>query len=197
MRFDKQSSALAAGFVALFAFGVASAQPAAPSGGAGQPATAPAEIGTEREVSLTPQQMDAEARKYLPEMERGQAGVKHMLDQARQARDVVKVLCLTDKLNQMDVAIRSTRDRIAPLKTAAERNDVDRAKHEFTVMQVLRDRVKQLVAEANQCIGEETGFVGESRLTVEIDPNLPPVDPSEYPPDQLESPPPVLSSPTL
>jgi hypothetical protein len=46
---------------------------------------------------------------------------------------------------------------------------------------VLRQRVDQLTAEANQCIGQEAGFVGESAVTSTIDPNLPQEDPSEYP----------------
>ena len=62
-------------------------------------------------------------------------------------------------------------------------------------IQVLRDRVRSLVAEANQCIGEETGFIGESQVTVQIDPTIPD-DPSAYPNDPIISQPPVIASPT-
>jgi hypothetical protein len=53
-----------------------------------------------------------------------------------------------------------------------------------------------LVAEAQQCIGEETGFVGNSDVTMDIDPAIPDADPSNFPDDPLVSEPPVLSSPT-
>jgi hypothetical protein len=128
-------------------------------------------------------------------MEQGAAFVRKQLSDAREARDVVKVLCLNDKLSQIDVAIRSARDRVPNLRGASERNDNDRARHEFTVIQVLRDRVRALVAEANQCIGEETGFVGESEITVDIDPTIPD-DPSDFPDEPIVSQPPVISSPT-
>ncbi len=171
------------------AFGAAIAQEAPPD-----PAPPP-DITTQRDVSLTPAQMVSEANKYLPTMEQGGTFVRKQLSDARQARDVVKVLCLNDKLNQIDVAIRSARDRVPTLRSAADSNDADRARHEFTVIQVLRDRVRALVAEANQCIGEETGFVGDTDITVDIDPTIPD-DPSDFPDDPIVSQPPVISSPT-
>jgi hypothetical protein len=155
------------------------------------------EIGTQRDVQLTPLQMVAEAEKYVPAMEQGQGNVKRSLLEARAQRDVVKVLCLSDKLSQIDVAIKSSRDRMESLRGAASEGDEDRAKHEFTVLRVLRDRVNTLVSEAAQCIGEETGFVGEASVTVDIDPDMPWEDPSDFPPDDFDSNPPVLSSPFL
>jgi hypothetical protein len=154
------------------------------------------ELTAQRDVALSPAQMRDEAEKYLPGMDQGASFVRKQLADAREAKDVVKVLCLTDKLSQIDVAIRSARDRLPSLRTAAERNDADQSRHEFTVIQVLRDRVRALVAEANQCIGEETGFVGDSEVTVEIDPTIPD-DPSDFPDTPIISNPPVLSSPVL
>ncbi|HMJ12620.1 MAG TPA: hypothetical protein VK524_14445 [Polyangiaceae bacterium] len=190
MSLTKKGWAVAAGISVVSALGVATAQTPVP-------AAAPApEVGAQRDVALTPEQMSVEANNYMARMEQGATGVRAQLTQAREARDVVKVLCLNDKLNQIDVAIRSARDRVATLKGAAGRNDQDRSRHEFTVIQVLRDRVQALVAEANQCIGEETGFIGDSQVTVNIDPSIPDTDPSEPPDDPMISDPPVLSSPT-
>lgn len=169
-------------------FGVAAAQQAAP-------AAPPPQIGVKKDVNLTPEQMQAQAGKYLPEMEQGASFVRKQLADARQANDVVKVLCLDDKLNQIDVAIRSARDRVPLLNAAVGQKDADQAKHEFSVIDTLRDQVRKLVAEANQCIGEETSFIGDQELTVDIDPGIPD-DPSQFPDDPLISQPPVISSPT-
>jgi hypothetical protein len=173
------------------AIGVAVAQTAAPA------AAPPPEVGAQRDVNLTPPQMQAAVEKFLPQMEQGQTTVRRQLEQARQAKDVVKTLCLNDKLTQIDVATRTAKDRHAALKVAVGQNDLDRSRHEFTVLQVLRDRVRALVSEANQCIGEETPFMGDSNVIVEIDPNIPDTDPSEFPENPLISTPPVLTSPTL
>lgn len=192
MRLNRKSWAVAAGAaVMLGMFGVAAAQTTGTAG------PAVPEVSTQQNVNLSIPEMQAEADKDLPQMDQGATSVRRQLADARAARDVVKVLCLNDKLNQIDVAIRSTRDRSGSLKMAAQQKDQDRVKHEYVVIQVLRDRVRTLVAEANQCIGEETGFVGESRVTVDIDPNIPDTDPSEFPNDTIVSQPPVLSSPTM
>nr|PZN21813.1 MAG: hypothetical protein DIU78_16775 [Pseudomonadota bacterium] len=107
----------------------------------------------------------------------------------------MRVLCLNDKLNQIDLAIRTATDRVETLAAAVAQNDPIRSKHEFTVVQVLRDRVTALIGEANQCIGEETGFMGESKIIVDIDPNIPDGDDFTFPADAFISEPPVLTSP--
>jgi hypothetical protein len=173
------------------AVGVATAQPAAPA-----PVTAPAPE-PRREVASTPQQMLAEAKGYVPAMDRVASVVRRQLAEARDNRDVVRVLCLNDKLNQIDLAIRTANDRVDALNAAATESDGVRAKHEFTVVQVLRERVTTLSGEANQCVGEETGFVAESRVKVDIDPSVADTDPSETPEPPLVTEPPTLESPTL
>jgi hypothetical protein len=180
----------APGFVAALAIlgvlGLAVAQESPPA-----PAT---DTSTESEASLTPPEMLAKAKGFVPAMDRSATAVRRQLTLAREQRDVVKALCLNDKLNQIDLAIRTATDRMAGLESAVSQNDAERSKHQFTVLQVLRERVTTLVSEANQCIGEETGFVGESNVTVEVDPNIPDTDPSEFPTDPVISNPPILSS---
>jgi hypothetical protein len=123
--------------------------------------------------------------------------VRRQLDTARQARDVVKSLCLSDKLSQIDVATRSARDRQTALQAAAARGDAELSNHEFTMMTVLRQRGEQLTAEANQCIGEDLAFVGQTEVTANS-PDVPGEDnTTEYP--SIEPPffavPPISVSP--
>lgn len=198
--------------VAILAYGAtpAGAQPGQPvpadqPGTAGQPAPAGAaapgapagegSVGFQRKTSLTPQEQLGESAKHLTRMEQAAAGVRKMLAEARKQRDVVKTLCLNDKLSQVDVAIRSGRDRRSQLQAAVKRNDAELASHEFTILTVLRQRSEQLVAEANQCIGEEAAFVGDTRTSVIIDPSIPP-DETPYPdtdPTLVIEPPPCTS----
>lgn len=194
MRLKKSGWSIGAALSVLCMLGVADAQTDDAPAGSAPP---PPEVGAGQNVNLTPAQQVAEADKYIAEMERSASTVRKQLAAARKERDVVKVLCLNDKLNQMEVAVRSAGDRRPTLKNAADAGKAETAKHEFVVIQVLRDRVRSLVAEANQCIGEETGFVGESDVTVDIDPSIPDTDPSVFPDDPLISDPPFLASPTL
>jgi len=104
------------------------------------------------------------------------------------------VLCLSDKLNQVDVASRSAQDRFGALKITVERGDGDGSRHEFTVLEVLNDRVRVLVNESNQCVGEETGFIGDAEVTVSVDPSLPDAE-TDFGYDWYPPPLPSISSP--
>jgi hypothetical protein len=151
-------------------------------------------VGMQRQVNLSPQEQLAQADAFVARMGVTGASVRRMLEQARSQRDVVKTLCLNDKLNQIDVAIRSAQDRRTALEQATLRKDSDLANHEFTILTVLRQRVEQLSAEANQCIGEEAVLFGETKITTTIE-GVPHEDPSSYPENPIISIPPVIASP--
>jgi len=167
----------------------ATAQQAA-SGGAN------AQVGFERHPQLSPQEELAQAEAILSRIDTAAGAVRRQLEVARAARDVVKTLCLNDKLSQIDVANRSARDRQSALQAAVQRSDAELANHEFTILTVLRQRVEQLTAEANQCIGEEMTFLGKTEVAVQIDTNLPDTDTTQFPPAEGPpfTPPPVEAS---
>ncbi len=176
--------------VVLAATGPATAQ------SAGGGAATDAQVGFERKQQLSPQEELSQAESMLARMDQASGTVRRQLEAARAARDVVKTLCLNDKLSQIDVATRTGRDRQASLQAAVQRNDAELAGHEFTVISELRRRAEQLSAEANQCIGEEVAFVGQTQVTVQVDPNLPETDTSGFPtpePIPIFTPPPCVS----
>ncbi|MES1176768.1 MAG: hypothetical protein ABUL62_20765 [Myxococcales bacterium] len=188
MRATKKAWAFLAAGTVLCCFGVALAQDAT------QPSTLT--VDTQKDVNLTPAQMLQKAHAFKPAMDNDAAAVQRQASDAKQKHDVVKSLCLSDKLSQIHVAVSTAAGRIETLEAAVAHNDTDSAKHEFTIVQVLKDRSAALVAEANQCIGEETGFIGESTVTVSIDPTIPDTDTTTFPNDPFVAQPPVLSSPT-
>ena len=144
------------------------------SAGEGAGAVSPFDASSDARASnLSPQERVLRGKGFVETIERSSQSILRQLQTARQERDVVLVLCLSDKLNQVDVASRSAQDRFVALKTAADRGDADRARHEYTVLEVLNDRVRVLGNESNQCVGEETGFVGDAEVNVSIDPNIP------------------------
>jgi hypothetical protein len=165
------------GAVVIGASGSATAQPAG-SGGTSSPSP---QLGFERRPQLSPQDEMNQADAILTRMTQAAATVRRQLDTARQARDVVKSLCLSDKLSQIDVASRSAKDRQSALQAAAQRNDAELSNHEFTMLTVLRQRTEQLTAEANQCIGEDLAFVGQTQVMTEVPSNLPGDDTTQYP----------------
>jgi hypothetical protein len=155
----------------------------APPGSAG--AEANAQVGSERRQQLTPQEELAQSELVLARIDQSAGVVRRQLEAARAARDVVKTLCLNDKLSQIDVANRTAGDRQTALQSALQRKDSDLANHQFTILTVLRQRVEQLIAEANQCIGEELAFIGQTQVTTYVDPNLPGEDTTATPQTDL------------
>jgi hypothetical protein len=151
-------------------------------------------VEAQKMAQLSPKEQVAQGGNVVAKITMTAATVRRMLEQARVQRDVVKTLCLNDKLNQIDVAGRSAQERQGALEQAAARNDADLASHEFTILTVLKQRVDQLGHEANQCVGAETGFVGATNVTTRIDPGQPTEDPSTHPEVGLISIPPICVS---
>lgn len=174
----------------------ASAQPGpatTPQGSAAQGTTALGDSG--RKTQLTPQEQLEESQKHIARMEQAASGIRKMLANARKDHDVVKALCLNDKLSQADVAVRSGRERAGQLQAAVTRKDTELSNHEFTILTVLRQRSEQIASEANQCVGEESAFVGDTEVTTTVSPTIPP-DEADYPPGpdiSLIAPPPCTS----
>jgi len=161
------------GFTAVAAFALLLGHGIAVAQAQGTQVVPDATAGVTRQVNLSPAEELVQSESSLVHMDSSRTAVRRQLETARAQRDVVKTLCLNDKLNQLDVAIRSARERREALQAAAQRSDGDLANHEFTILSVLRQRSDQLTAEANQCIGQEAGFVGESAVTSTIDPTIP------------------------
>jgi hypothetical protein len=164
-------------------FGVAFAQSASTLGSSA-PSIAPT---NDAPPGVTSQQMQAQTKSFLIQMAQSARTVKQQLATAREYRDVVKVLCLSDKLTQIDVATAAARDRFSSLNSAIERDKDPRdARYEFTILQVLHERVRTLVQESTQCVGEESGFLGESKVIVHVDNALPSNDTTQYPQDTAD-----------
>ena len=100
MRLRNNLRWVAIGALVIGASGSATAQP----GGA---SARDAQVGFERRPQLTPQEELGQADAVITRMDHASGTVRRQLEQARIARDVVKTLCLNDKLSQIDVALRS------------------------------------------------------------------------------------------
>jgi hypothetical protein len=150
----------------------ADAQPGTLQGSGGGAVQGQGTVGFTAPVSMTPQQELAQAEATVNYISTSSQTVSTRLQEARQQKDVVKMLCLNDKLSQIDVAGRAVNERKAQLTAAVGRNDVELSNHEYTILTVIKQRVDQLMTEANQCVGEEATSTGAS-VTFTEDPNLP------------------------
>jgi len=148
--------------------GSATAQPTPPAPPIGQ-----AVLEFHVNPNLSPQEMLNEANSILARMQASSGMVRRQLEKARSSRDVVKTLCLNDKLSQVDVTTRSAQDRQSAIQSAIAQGDVEGARHHFSILTAHSQHSQQVASEANQCVGEEYAFLGATQVTTEIDEALP------------------------
>lgn len=145
---------VAAGFHAGVA-GAQSAQRAASGGGA-------AELRADRRANLSGPEQLRESATILQALQGSRRQIAEMLDRARtQDRDIIKVNCLSDKLSQLDLTLRSAQEHRELLETAVRINNDGQRNHEYNLLVIFRQRADGIEGEARQCIGEEAGGFGE------------------------------------
>lgn len=165
-------SAAAVFTTAGFYAGVAGAQAGGRAAGtAGQGA----ELRSERRANLSGPEQLQQAEQIITTLNGTRRRVSDMLDRARtQDRDIIKVNCLNDKLNQLDMSLRSARERKEMLEIAVRINNDGQRNHEYNLMVMLRQRAEGLEGEARQCIGEEAaGFGNQQVVTLRVANTIP------------------------
>lgn len=187
VRFEFSKLVASVGVVGLFAVaGAAQAQddvakPSEAAAAAAQPAAtiiAPSEPAAPAVVDAV---APTDGVAIVTELERGASVIRQRLDEARRQHDVVKTLCLDDKLSQMDKTLVSAGEHAANQKLAFSTKDAELAAHEGVILKVFRQRGDQLNAEANTCIGEEAAFVGDTKVAASVDPGEAIQENADYP----------------
>lgn len=124
-------------------------------------------------ANASPSARLAAARGAIPRIEGVRDRLRQMLATARQQKDVIKVMCVNDKLSQVAVTLSSARDHLTLLEGGVDRDESDTVTHEAAAVRVLSDRAGALSAEADQCVGEEAAYVGGTSVMTTVDPGLP------------------------
>ncbi|MFH1438499.1 MAG: hypothetical protein ABIJ56_22510 [Pseudomonadota bacterium] len=145
-------------------------------------------------AKMSNEQMTQKADTTLTKLRDIRKYVQNLLDQARKAKDIIKITCLNDKLTQINVNIRTYEDRMQALGNSMKTGDKAARNHEFNVLVVLEQKVVTLRMEAETCIGEAEGYLGKTEVTVSRPTGMAELDPTDMPPigiDIFERPPPA------
>jgi hypothetical protein len=179
------------GLCALVGNGVATAQQAEPPLGASPELSPP----PTKLVTLSPDEQLSQAKGFVASIDAIRVNVESELQQARDKGDVVKTLCLDDKLKQLEKALQGASEREKALAAAVKASDAELSNHEYTILSVLNQRAIGLDAEAKLCIGKEVVSVGDSSSKMDVDGNLPGEDTTvSFPTSSLITEPPNCSS---
>jgi hypothetical protein len=115
------------------------------------------------------------------------------LEEARRAKDVVKLNCVNEKLTQIKGLLRISEQADIALQEAVASRQSTSSEHEYTKLMIAQQKVTQLRTEAEACIGQ-LAFRTDENLSVEVEEpkNLPGGDPTHPQPieDIIVRPPP-------
>jgi hypothetical protein len=153
--------------VALLAAGVALAQ----GGDSG--------VNLGKALTLSPGETVKQAREYKQKMGETKGRIDKLLDRAHKQKDVIKIECLMDKSTQVKGHISVADQSMGALDAAVTRSDEGARQHEFMRLTILFQKVVVLGTEAENCIGEDVSYVGDTKVQVDIDPNIPSDDPTQ------------------
>jgi hypothetical protein len=118
------------------------------------------------------------------------------LEEARNTKDVVKLNCVNEKLTQIKGFLRVSEQADVALQESVAKRESSSAEHEFMKVTIARQKVEQLRAEAEECIGQLAFRTDEQAVVeVEVPEGLPSDDPTKaVPPPQVVVRPPPASS---
>ncbi len=147
-------------------------------------------VPMDRQAEVSPAEMQLKSREAVDAMGVDQARVISLRDQARKAKDVIKLNCVNDKLAQIRELLKIVETSMTELAVAISSADEAERYHRYTMVVISGEKVRGLRDEAEGCIGEEIDYLGP--LDVGVDQPAIPDDPTQDDPldgaDDIEPP---------
>lgn len=165
--------------VAVLASGLVLAQPAPRP----PPAPAAAALQAEKASDVPDAKKLERSGKSLGAMREVLRDVLGKLEEARRAKDVVKLNCVNEKLTQIKGLLRISERADVALQEAVSHRETTASEHEYTKVMIAQQKVSQLRTEVERCIGQ-LAFQADENMSVEVEEpkNLPGGDPTRPPP---------------
>ncbi|MEO6954495.1 MAG: hypothetical protein ABI321_22040 [Polyangia bacterium] len=129
-------------------------------------------------ATLTPEETLSRAHQMQGQMAATEKRVVALQRRAETKRDMVMVNCTSDKLVQVRGYLAVGNQSVASIELAAQKHDDGARNHGFDRTNIVYQKVLVLGTEAEGCAGEDVSYVGETRVDVEVDPNIPVDDPT-------------------
>ncbi|MDF1565595.1 MAG: hypothetical protein P1V51_21335 [Deltaproteobacteria bacterium] len=143
------------------------------------------------EMKLSGRQMVDRTEEHLDQMRQMLKDVLEILEDARSEKDVVKLNCTNEKLTQIKGLLRVSEQASIALQEWSAKDQIEDARHEYRKVSIAREKVQQLRAEAEECIGQLAFYIDEDMtVNVEVPEDLPDDDP------RIDPIPPILVRPS-
>jgi hypothetical protein len=141
---------------------------AAPAGGdATSPAPAQVDLSLPQKSTISGPAMLNQGREYRKQIDGILSQVQGQVEQARKAKDVIRLNCLLDKLTQVKANGNIMDQALQGLQECVARRDESAELHEYTRITIINQKAEVLRTEADGCVGAETNYVGPTKVEVE------------------------------
>lgn len=142
--------------------------------------------------AISPEKTFDRARLYIRKMRETLRRGEKRKEEAERQKDLIKLNCLNEKLSQAQSHLQDAEQSMSALSEALVRNDAAQRSHELSRIRILYQKVLVLSAEADNCGGEDSHYVGPTQIEVDVDPTVPQGDPTDpgLPTPNLTMPPP-------
>jgi hypothetical protein len=144
-----------------------------------EPADTSVTAAGETKADLSPREMATETKRLLTEMEAMHKRVLELQGAARQAKDVIKLNCVNEKLLAVKQLLNIAEAAETDLTEAISAGDRGAQVHQYSQVKLAHERAGSERDEAVGCIGEEIIFVGPTK--VDVDGPAMPDDPTDDP----------------
>ena len=128
---------------------------------------------------LSAEQMTALISKYDSESKVAYEHGETTRIQAYRSRDIIRMTCVDDKLTQMKEVLNAAKPRLMEFSRLGD--DELRMRQHFVVLQQARNRVMELAAEIQVCMGDTLDAVSNGRIREETPTSDPVLDPTRPP----------------
>src|SRR5262245_16721187 len=168
-RWKRRLVGLALNVFAMLAGGLVLAQDAGPP-----PAQPPADVNVPlaKRAEISPNDMVRQVAEYRSKMEDMLKHIVQLQDQAKRQKDVIKLNCVNDKELQLKAVLNIADEANNNLVTAIARGDEADRYHQFGRITLAFQESQRVASEADQCVGEDLTFLGQTTVTVE-EPRIP------------------------
>lgn len=95
------------------------------------------------------------------------------IEAARKARDIIRLTCLVDKVNQIKANIAIADNALAVMGSIPTVGSDDSRMLQFSRLTAAKQKAEMLAAESEECVGADFASVQRPRLEVTVTGNLP------------------------
>jgi hypothetical protein len=110
-----------------------------------------------------------QAQEYRARLEQMVAQLNASAEQAKRQKDIIRLNCVLDKLAQLKASVSVADSALQSLREATARKDEGATVHEYTRLTIIHQKAQVLASEAQGCVGEDLGYVGATKVDVDVE----------------------------